>query len=477
VTRRALLLSLGVAALAPPAAHAAPPELLLVGGGWGPEGTQASIEAHVAALSAALPPRTTTLLFADGASGAPAVQESTPAVEAAAELLGLVFDRTDGLQVRYRPTTLKPAGRASKQDVLQQLARLRARGDVVLFGVGHGAPAAEGAPAALELWGPKDRLEVPELARALDAKPAGGRVALVLGHCHSGAFADVMYVGGDPQAGLARPTRCAFAAVPADREAAGCTPDVADPGARAYMSALAAALAHPKADLDGDGQTTLAELHAGARLHDGTVDVPVSTSELWLAARLEGRAPDLATTELRTLVAAASPAERAVLQAVLPKRLRGASPAKVAKAAEQLAGQITVLDEQIRQLADRREEARRVVVDALLLHWPELSNPYHPRARQLLAGDAAEVVAFLSRHRRLDQLRSLDKSLAALDQRLLAHQRRAARLERWLRAAQRVANEAAVRAAGDRAAVDALDALVACEALSPLPPASRPASP
>ncbi|MCA9554348.1 MAG: hypothetical protein KC933_30210, partial [Myxococcales bacterium] len=361
---------------------------------------------------------------------------------------------------------------------LQQLARLRGQGDVVVFGAGHGAPAAEGAPAALELWGPQDRLDVPELARALDKKPGGGRVALVLGHCHSGAFADVMFVGADPEVGLAEPTRCVLAAVPADREAAGCTPDMDDTGAQAYVASIAEALTRKESDLDRDGRISLAEAHAFAKIHDGTVDVPVSSSELWLSARVGAQAPDITTVSLADLLEQARPTERAVMQAVLPKRMRWSSPGRVAKAADGLAEQISVLGEQIQQLAERREEVRRSLVDAVLLKWPELTNPYHPRARALLAGDAAEVVTFVKRQRRLDQLMAMDRSISALDHRLLLHQRRAARLERWLRAAQRVANEAALRAGGDTARVAALDALNACEALAPVKtPGAPPASP
>ena len=125
----------------------------------------------------------------------------------------------------------------------------------IVFGVGHGSPATKEDPAALELFGPDDSLEVDELAKAIDAVPRKAPLALVLGHCHSGAFVDIAFVGADPKARVAEPPRCVLAAVPRERQAAGCSPDADDPDARAYMALIAEALAkNPKA--------TLAEAHA-----------------------------------------------------------------------------------------------------------------------------------------------------------------------------------------------------------------------
>lgn len=459
--------ALALALLSSGAAHAAPPEILIVGGGWGPEGTQASIEAHVEALQASLQPRTVEVLFAAGSGPAPAVQVPREAPDPVGALLGLVFDRRDGLGVRYRKTRLTRAGRASRAGFLKAVLQHRRRGDTIVFAAGHGAPAEGDAPAALELWGPDDRLTVPELADALDETP-GRRLALVLGQCHSGAFTDVAFVGADPDIGLAAPTRCVLAAVPASREASGCTPDVDDPGARAYLAVIAEALAAPdRADRDGDGAVSLAEAHAYALVHDGTVDLPVRSSEAWLARRLGRRAPDLARLSRDALEAAAAPEDRYALQSILPKAYARAAPGVVRAQLARLDRANEALDRAIAAVADRREVARRKLVDAVLLRWPVLANPYHAEARALLAGDAPEVMRYVRARPELEALLSLDRSLAALDAQLLARLRETVRFERWLRVAQRVADEAALRATKSTAKIEALDALLACERMVP----------
>lgn len=438
---------------------------LIVGGGWGPEGTQVSIEAHVLALQSALPSGT-PVLFAAGSATSPTVQVMSARPDEASALLGMVFDRPDNLGVRYRPSRVPDAGRASKQVFLQALATAQNNGPTIVFAVGHGAPATEDMAATLELWGPRDRLTVPELAEAMDTTPKPQPVALVLGQCHSGAFTDLIFVGADPLASVADPVRCVLAAVPADREAAGCTPDINDPGAKAYIAAIAYALQHPElADFDKDRQLSLAEADTWARIHDRTVDVPVASSEAWLDLQFGERAPDITRLGLKDLLALANPNQTAVLQSVLPAEHRGQDPRTIAAVHETLRSHALVLDAPLRTTLDLRDRVRRQVLDAVLNRWPELVNPYHERARALLAGPATEVVAFIRGRPELAQLRSLDLSIRALDNRLLELQRRAARLERWLRTAQRVANEAALRAKRNESQIAVLNRLEACEAM------------
>ncbi len=438
------------------------PSALIVGGGWGPEGTQVSIEAHVLALQAGLPP-TTEVLFAAGSPSAPTVQVLSSQPDEAGFLLGMVFDRPDNLGVGYRPTRLPKAGRASKQVFLHSLAAAH-DSPTMVFAVGHGAPATETMAATLELWGPKGRLTVPELANRLDE--ISHPVAFVLGQCHSGAFTDVIFVDADHAREVAMPTRCVLAAVPADREAAGCTPDIDDPGAEAYMAAIAYALQHPKrADFNHDNQLSLAEADAWARIHDRTVDVPVASSEVWLDLQLGTRAPDITQWALKELLERAGPNEAAVLQSVLPKKLRGMQASAVALAHQELRTKAQSLDPALRTVLDMRDGLRRQILDAVLSRWPELVNPYHVRARNLLAGPATAVVAFIRGRRQLRQIQSLDLSIRALDSRLLELQRRAARLERWLRTAQRIANEAALRAGANESQIAVLNRLQACEAM------------
>lgn len=443
-------------------AWAQPTPVILMGGGWGPEGTQASIEAQVLALQANLPHQT-KVHFAGGSTERPWVQQVSATADEPAFFLGLVFDRPENLGVSYRPTQVADASSASVQPFLQSLRRARAQSHTIVFAAGHGAPASDEAPAAMELWGPQDRLTVPDLAQALDKQGGPSRTAFVLGHCHSGAFADIMFIGAKPTEPLATPTRCVLAAVPADREAAGCTPDINDPGAFAYMAAIADALQHrAEADFNNDGALSLNEADAWARIHDRTVDVPVRSSELWMDELLAERAPDITSWSRARVLQHSTPEERAVLTKSLA-RSAPQSPAQVAQRHADLSALNKALDEAVQQTLQRREASRRRLLDALLLTWPELANPFHVKARALLAGSAPQLTAFIKSRPELETLRGLDESIHALDGRLLAMQRALARLERWLRTAQRVANRVAINKDEDRAAQ--LARLEACEAM------------
>ncbi len=443
-------------------AWAQPTPVIVMGGGWGPEGTQASIEAHVLALQAGLP-KYTQVHFAGGSNERPWVQQVSAEADEAALLLGLVFDRPENLGVNYRPTKVAGASPASVQPFLHSLQRARAEAHTLVFAAGHGAPATDEQPAAMELWGPQDRLTVPDLAQALDQQGGPSLTAFVLGHCHSGAFTDIMYIGAKPTERLATPARCVLAAVPANREAAGCTPDINDPGAFAYMAAIADALQHrAEADYNKDGALSLNEADAWARIHDRTVDVPVRSSELWMDELLAERAPDITRWSRARLLKHSSPEERAVLTKALA-RPGPHSPAQVAQRHADLSALNKALDDAVQQTLQRREETRRRLLDALLLTWPELANPFHVKARALLAGSAPQLRAFIKGRPELETLRGLDESMHALDGQLLGMQRALARLERWLRTAQRVANRTAINKDAGHAAQ--LARLEACEAM------------
>lgn len=456
---------------APSAATAKPaPAILIFGGGWGPEGTQASIEAHVDALKHALQSRKPRILFASGEPHTRVVQIPAKERDETADVLGLLFDRRDNLGVGYRPMQTKTDRAASKSALLEALEQTAGEpGGTIVFGAGHGTGDSEDERASLELWGTDDRLSVTDLARNLEAHNRAAPIAFVLGQCHSGAFTDLTYPGGDPKKRrLAQPTRCVLAAVPRDREAAGCTPDVDDAHARAYLALIAEAFEKVKdADYDGDGRITLAEAHAYARIHDETVDLPVSSSELWLKSLLGSHVTKASGTRLHRLVEKARPAERAVLTRLKPSASDEDGPEIAAREIEELKKRSDHLEIEIDALRKRFERIRRELVDRLLAKWPELANPYHRESRRLLAGDATEVMEFLRGRKEINELTMIDDAIQDNEDDKLEVAKRVARLERWLNAMAAVANEEALRRNGARRDVEALERLLACEAMAP----------
>lgn len=428
------------------------PSVLVFGTGWGAEGTQASIEAHALALAAVTQPD--RLLI----GGGPEVRsvQTEGAVDELADLLGLVLDRRDGLHVEYRPPRAPGVGVASKAGLLAALDPLLARGkDTVVFGAGHGSAANDDQAASLELFGPDDQLDVLSLAQHLDQARPKARTIWVLGQCHSGAFADLMHVGGDPKAPLAEPGRCVFAAVPASREAAGCTTDVGHPDARAYLAVFAEALKDQRGDADGDGRVSLTEAHFYALLHDSTVDLPVRSSEVWLERHQ--RLPALQALGPKDL-RGATPVEARVL-AKLSAEVPPGTPSAMALALVQAKEEEDRLDEASRAAADAEAQVRRRVSDRLLATFPELTNPFHPVARRLLGPEAAQLKAKILADPELAELQAKAAATAVADEAALKVARRRARLERY----EGLARHVAARAKASAKTRAALERLYGCE--------------
>lgn len=462
--RRILSCAVGLGLCLPLTAAAEGPAVLIFGGGSDPSSTPVSVEAHVLALGQALARARPETLFADGRPERRTVQVDDPHPDHLGAWLGRIFATGEHVGVTYRPTTARGAA-ATREALLERIGRGAAAGrGLVVFGAGHGDAARDDQPASILLWG-ADTLTPAQLAAALDTPRTRGPVALVLGQCHSGAFTDVLYVGADPDGAVAEPTRCVLAAVPADRTAAGCTPDAADPEAHAYLSTMAAALAGAKgADVDGNGKVSLAEAHAWSSIHDDTVDLPVKTSEAWVRKVLGEEAERLHELAAPRVLQLARPEVRAILNA-----LRGPGTDAAAARAEldALEERLDALDDRAAPLEEAQDRALAELRAMLLSRWPELASPYHRVARGLLSARADELLRALEAQPAARVVLELDVQLAAVHGEIGAVERSAVKLERWLRAYETVALEAALRKRGTPAQVRTLDALLACEALTP----------
>ncbi len=470
VVAQAALIAASALGSAPAAlASGTGPQVVIFGGGSDPASTPHSVEEHVLALSQALARTRPRVLFAGGRPEQRTVQTLDTAPDRAGDWLARVLGPDGHVGVAYRaPRPRGPA--ASEAEILAAItAAARHKPGAIVFGAGHGLPAHEDEPAALALWG-ADRLTARELAGALDAPPARGPVALVLGQCHSGAFTDVAHRGGDPTAPLAKPTRCALAAVPDDRTASGCTPDAADPGARAYLALIAEALAPPagkaapRADYDRDGRVSLAEAHAYATLFDETIDLPVKSSEAWVRAALGEEAEKLHELPTARVLQLARPEVRAVLEGL---RKPGSDAAGARAELDALDDRLDALDGELTPLATQRDEAVARLRLELLSRWPELSSPYHRVARSLLSARSDEILRAIEASPETAAVLALDARIGALEGTYDEVERQAVKLERWLRAYDTVALEAAIAKRGTPAQVVELKALIACEALIP----------
>jgi hypothetical protein len=97
------------------------PKLIVFGGGQSPDSNQRSLETQVDALAKALGTAHPWVLFGPPDASARSVQTLSPKADPIDELLGLVFDRQDGLGVEYKPIAIARQGPTTKGTLLSAL--------------------------------------------------------------------------------------------------------------------------------------------------------------------------------------------------------------------------------------------------------------------------------------------------------------------------------------------------------------------
>ncbi|WP_202803617.1 Caspase domain-containing protein [Spirulina subsalsa] len=146
-----------------------------------------------------------------------------------------------------------------------------------------------GLPNELIFWD-DTRVSVQDLAQQLDQLPPEMPVVTMMAQCFAGSFADLIYEGGDSTAAIAPHNRCGFFATVRTRPSVGCSPEVNEADYVDYSSSFFAGLsgknrlgeAVASADYDRDGRISYQEAHAFAKVDLKTMDLPVSTLEVWL---------------------------------------------------------------------------------------------------------------------------------------------------------------------------------------------------
>ncbi len=352
---------------------------LIVGGGPNVNKNQVAIESNVRYVTRLLPnDHVTETLFADGDVNNPTVLY-TPASAADNSPANVVFRELLGRQGRLGGQGGRRGGRGQREGQEQQGQNQPA--------TGVSTPAAQGAPATAppagsvkvphiaRLDGPATsasiesaftklgglagsaqpyflyftghgnlvqtnrdknyfennhyalwndgRFTVQDLSQQIARLPQKESVVLVMVQCYSGAFGNVIFENGDPQANLADRDIVGFFASTKDRLAAGCSPSINEEYYRDFTSYFFAALTgrdrldRPfviKADYNDDGKIGLDEAFYWSLINDVSIDVPVATSDVFLERFVPLEGDTWQNTPYQTLLQWASPAQRIVLE-------------------------------------------------------------------------------------------------------------------------------------------------------------------
>lgn len=190
---------------------------------------------------------------------------------------------------------------------------------------GHGSLNAENPQNnALILWGERS-IAVEELATWLDQWPQTTPFVAMMAQCYGGAFANLIYEGGNPQNPVAPQSRCGFFATVNDRPSVGCTPLVNEADYRDYSSSFFAGLSGrdrvgnriEPADYNLDGRVSYAEAHAFTKVDSHTPDWPISTLEAWLQEQAtEAQVQEILSAPITTWERQARPAQRYVIRSL-----------------------------------------------------------------------------------------------------------------------------------------------------------------
>lgn len=220
--------------------------------------------------------------------------------EADARRIDALFAQTFRVPAHHRRLLL--GDRATRSDIEQGLRWLaeqsRAGARVVVYFSGHGTPDADsGEPRLVPFEADPERLAAMSLplvdVEARLASITAREAVLIVDACFSGQGArSIAPKGARPLVRVERPTRVIRLAAAAASQSASATPDGSG---GLFTRYLLTALGEAKADGDGDGQITLAEL------------------DRWLTPRVSAAAQARGRTQTPSLISPRGDAEEIVL--------------------------------------------------------------------------------------------------------------------------------------------------------------------
>jgi hypothetical protein len=380
----------------PPLALPSRIDVIVLGGGATPETNQFSLEEDVRLATRTFGEAHTVRLFAGGpGTRSVQVEELEPRGDALRMELGELLAPRGGRTSRYRATSLELHGAATLTQLLSvlELALAQPGDPLLVYLAGHGDRGDLPIDSRVLFWG-GDALDAVALAEWLDARSPARPVRFVITSCYSGGLAEIAFEGADRARGPSAQARCGLFATSWDEEASGCDPDPVrahhDGFGLHFLMALEGrdrdgAVLREGIDLDGDGVVGLYEALTRARVGSRSIDIPTTTSEVFLRAVAPTDGPRLAVD---------LPEQRAVIAALTAAMsLRGPD-----ELAQRLAEASARRDEHDRAMAEAlasADERYHALVAEMLSRWPVLDDPFHPDFEPTFTRERERIARFL----------------------------------------------------------------------------------
>jgi hypothetical protein len=266
--------------------------VLAINGGGDRLDNFASHLAHLRQLldllaAASIPKDHVIVLASDGSDPAPDLATREPDPEHAWLLTGthaesLLRDLTTYENSVLPGVSLRPATRKSLARTIGELgARLRPGDTLLVYVTDHGTQSRRDPTGnRITLWGPHESIPVAKLGALLARLPKTVRVVSLMSQCYSGGFAYLHEAReGSPVPGGAT---CGYFSSTPDRPAYGCYPEVRRQKGIGHSFEFLSALAR---------RGRFAAAHADVLGEDDTPDIPLRSSDVYLAELLAQKAP------------------------------------------------------------------------------------------------------------------------------------------------------------------------------------------
>ncbi len=492
---RSLLLTVALSLLLSPS-RAEDLRVLIVGGGPEPDQNQVSIESNVRYMLRILPAGSVaTVLFADGSRQNATVvyeEKTRPFPPGETVLKLLLQNRAAAVPIvpRYRaPSLTQMDGGLSRAELSSAFEKLpQGAGETaksfLLYFTGHGRQARDRDlnNNIFDLWA-KETVSVRELAAHLQRLPMDRPVTLVMVQCYSGAFANLLFEGGDPAAPTTERDIAGFFATVRERVAAGCTPELNEAEYHDFTSYFFAAMAGSDrvgrtvrgADYNRDGRVGMDEAYCYTLIHNTSIDVPTCTSDLFLRRFVTMPEEEIFQTSYAQTLSWASPAQRAALESLsrslkLSGEDRGQTAYRQMRGIEPARGAENPLASARRRYARAYQDARR----ELFTRWPALQTPGLAGFEEARIA-AQQALASLSKTGVFQELLEAETALTAAEKADYQREIEEARRMRFVRLFKTVVLTHALRAGADESLKSRFDRLIAAESRTLLPPVRQTA--
>ncbi|MDN3648144.1 C13 family peptidase [Reinekea marina] len=398
----------------------------LFGGGPNPENSQFSIESNVIWFDDVLKNGNFDQVITQFGSNQNNANEISYAVSQShyqTDLIDILFGSANDANIRFRPALIgSDNNRTTEKEPLlntlnEQISQLNANDSLFLTYSGHGGRAEGGKNNFLYLWN-NTELSVSDMAQAMAKAHSESTVRYVLPQCYSGGFNRLAFKNLNPKQGLSEGAAvCGFTAVADDQLSEGCTESVNTEDYRDYASYFYAALTGSNrngtpvtqpVDINEDGVVSLNEAHTYAYRYGNSSDIPRSTSEDYLLAiehwseRWASTINPAASNQYNQTAAIlgfdfdSEPMTNAFYQ----------ESAKKLKAAQLKADAVY---SELRSTFSTIRNKREALMPALLLNWPQLSNPKTEQYHQTLAQEKKNILQWLATQEEMIDLVQLEK--------------------------------------------------------------------